>query len=177
MQLTEPAFSIGVEEEYLLVDKQSRDLVADPPAALMAACVKRCGEHVSPELMRAQIEVGTPVCKNVAEARTHIARLRGIIAEEADRFGFAPIAVSTHPFAKWLEQRQTPRDRYLALTNEMQATARRLLICGMHTHVGIEDEELRIDLMNQMSYFLPHMLALSCSSPFWEGENTGLKFL
>ena len=175
MALAEPPFTIGVEEEYLLVDRDSRDLVADPPAELMEACSKRLGEHVSPELMRAQIEVQTPVCQNVNEAREHMRRLRSIIAEETDKLGLAPIAVSTHPFANWLEQKQTPKDRYSALTEEMQATARRLLICGMHVHVGIDDPEMRIDLMNQMSYFLPHLLALSCSSPFWDGENTGLK--
>ena len=175
MRLSEPAFTIGVEEEYLLVDRQSRDLVVDPPTELMDACIRRCGEHVSPELMRAQIEVGTAVCKNIQDARSEICRLRTIVSEESDKFGFAPVAVSTHPFGKWLEQKQTAKDRYSALTQEMQATARRLLICGMHVHVGIEDQELRIDLMNQLSYFLPHILALSCSSPFWEGENTGLK--
>ncbi len=175
MRTEEPAFTIGVEEEYLLVDRETRDLVADPPESLMEAFVDRCGSLVSPELMRAQVEVGTPVCHSVSEARDHIARLRSVIAEEADRFGFAPLAVSTHPFARWMVQKQTARDRYSALTNEMQATARRLLISGMHVHVGIEDVELRIDLMNQLSYFLPHLLALSCSSPFWEGENTGLK--
>lgn len=85
------------------------------------------------------------------------------------------IAVSTHSFARWLEQKQTAKQRYLELTDQMQLAARRLLICVMHVHVGIEDEELRIDLMNQMSYFLPHLLAMSCSSPFWEGEDTGLR--
>lgn len=175
MRTVEPAFTIGVEEEYLLVDRETRDLVADPPESLMDAFVDRCGSLVSRELMRAQVEVGTPVCHSVREARGHIAYLRSVIAEEADRFGFAPLAVSTHPFARWMVQKQTARDRYSALTNEMQATARRLLISGMHVHVGIEDVELRIDLMNQLSYFLPHLLALSCSSPFWEGENTGLK--
>ncbi|HAK51138.1 MAG TPA: carboxylate-amine ligase [Gammaproteobacteria bacterium] len=175
MRLAEPAFSIGVEEEYLLVDRTSRDLVVDPPPELMQACIKKSGQDVSPELMRAQIEVGTSVCRNVQQAGDEVRRLRNIIAEEAFRFGYAPIAVSKHPFAKWLEQKQTAQDRYSALTQEIQATARRLLIFGMHVHVGIEDQELRIDLMNQLSYFLPHMLALSCSSPFWESENTGLK--
>jgi glutamate---cysteine ligase / carboxylate-amine ligase len=93
----------------------------------------------------------------------------------AARHGCAPIAASTHPFARWLDQRHTDKERYDSLGRELQATARRLLICGMHVHVGIEDEETRIDLMSQFAYFLPHLLALSCSSPFWEGENTGLK--
>ncbi len=175
MHLAEPALTLGVEEEYLLVDKGSRDLVNDPPGELMDECAKLLHEHVSPELMRAQIEVGTPVCRSVSEVRDEIKRLRSVIAEVSGRFGYAPIAVSTHPFASWLEQKQTEKERYSALTEQMQAAARRLLICGMHIHVGIEDPELRIDLMNQLSYFLPHLLALSCSSPFWEGEDTGLK--
>ena len=175
MHISEPAFTLGVEEEYLLVDRTSRDLVSDPPAELMQECSRLLAEHVSPELMRAQIEVGTPVCHSLAEVRDNLKRLRGTIAEVSSRFGCAPIAVSTHPFARWLEQKQTEKQRYLELTAEMQAAARRLLICGMHVHVGVEDEELRIDLMNQMSYFLPHLLAMSCSSPFWGGEDTGLK--
>ncbi len=175
MNISEPAFTLGVEEEYLLVDRTSRDLVSDPPAELMQECSRLLAEHVSPELMRAQIEVGTPVCHSLAEVRDNLKRLRGTIAEVSSRFGCAPIAVSTHPFARWLEQKQTEKQRYLELTAEMQAAARRLLICGMHVHVGVEDEELRIDLMNQMSYFLPHLLAMSCSSPFWGGEDTGLK--
>jgi carboxylate-amine ligase len=175
MHLPEPAFTLGVEEEYLLVDRETRDLVSDPPPELMEQCVKRLGEQVSPELMRAQIEVGTPVCHSVSDVRDELRKLRGVVAEVSETFGYAPVAVSTHPFARWLEQKQTEKERYSALTAEMQATARRLLICGMHVHVGIEDPELRIDLMNQLSYFLPHLLALSCSSPFWEGEDTGLK--
>ncbi|MGI9321948.1 MAG: carboxylate-amine ligase [Pseudomonadales bacterium] len=175
MNLTTPALSLGVEEEYLLVDRDSRDLVADPPKELMDECIKRLGGQVSSELMRAQIEVGTPPCGSVGEVREQLKLQRATVAEVAGKFGFAPIAASTHPFASWLSQKQTEKERYSVLTAEMQATARRLLICGMHVHVGIEDDELRMDLMNQFSYFLPHLLALSCSSPFWEGENTGLK--
>lgn len=175
MHLPEPAFTLGVEEEYLLVDRETRDLVSDPPPELMEQCVKRLGVQVSPELMRAQIEVGTPICHSVSQVRDELRKLRGVVAEVSETFGYAPVAVSTHPFARWLEQKQTEKERYSELTAEMQATARRLLICGMHVHVGIEDPELRIDLMSQLSYFLPHLLALSCSSPFWEGEDTGLK--
>lgn len=175
MRLVEPAFTLGVEEEYLLVDQNSGDLVSDPPQALMTECTRLLADHVSPELMRAQIEVATPVCRSVAEVRSELKKLREVITEVSAKFGYAPIAVSTHPFARWMEQKQTEKARYSALTAEMQATARRLLICGMHVHVGIEDPEMRIDLMNQLSYFLPHLLALSTSSPFWEGEDTGLK--
>jgi len=170
-----PQFTIGVEEEYLLVDRQTRGLVVDPPESLIGECEELCGPQVTPELLRSQIEVGTKVCNNVQEARADLARLRSGIIEVAGRHGLAPIAASTHPFSRWVEQKHTRKDRYDSLTAEMQGAARRLLICGMHVHVGMDDDALRIDLMNQMSYFLPHLLALSCSSPFWEGRDTGLK--
>ncbi len=175
MAVPEPEFTIGMEEEYLLVDKVSRNLAGDPPASMMEKAQKRMENQVAPEFLRAQIEVGTRVCKNVQEARQELARLRRGIAEVADEHGLAPIAASTHPFAVWTEQKQTDKERYERLSREMQAAARRLLICGMHVHVGIGDNDLRIDLLNQFAYFLPHLLALSCSSPFWEGHDTGLK--
>ncbi len=170
-----PEFTIGVEEEYLLVDKETRGLVADPPKSLIGECEELCGSQVTSELLRSQIEVGTKVCRNVREAREDLTRLRRCVVEVADRHGLAPVAASTHPFSRWSEQKHTQKDRYEALTAEMQGAARRLLICGMHVHVGVGDDNLRIDLMNQFSYFLPHLLALSCSSPFWEGRDTGLK--
>lgn len=175
MNTTVPPFTIGVEEEYLLVDKESRALVIDPPQSLIGECEEILGDQVTSELLRSQVEVGTKVCNNVQEARVELVRLRGAIIEVAGRHGLAPIASSTHPFSPWTEQKQTEKDRYMQLTTEMQAAARRLVICGMHVHVGINDDSLRIDLMNQMGYFLPHLLALSCSSPFWEGLDTGLK--
>ncbi len=170
-----PSFTIGVEEEYLLVDKKTRGLVVDPPQTLMAEAEEECGEQVTAELLRSQIEVGTRVCKNIQEAHEDLARLRSAIIKVANRHGLAPIAASTHPFSRWTEQKHTRKERYDSLTHEMQGAARRLVICGMHVHVGIDDDELRIDLMNQLSYFLPHLLALSCSSPFWMGQDTGLK--
>jgi len=171
----EPKFTLGVEEEYLLVDKKTRELVVDPPASLLSECEEQLGGQVTTELLRSQIEVGTKVCNNVKEAREDLAKLRGCIVAVADRHGIAPIAASTHPFSHWSDQKHTPKDRYESLTAEMQGAARRLVICGMHVHVGIEDDSLRIDLMNQAAYFLPHLLALSCSSPFWNGRDTGLK--
>jgi len=170
-----PPFTIGVEEEYLLVDKDTRALVVDPPEELMREAEEILGEQVTAELLRSQIEIGTRVCHTVQQAKDELRRLRSGVIEAAAKHNLAPIAASTHPFSQWREQKQTPKDRYDALTVEMQAAARRLVICGMHVHVGIDDDELRIDLMNQMSYFLPHLLALSCSSPFWEGNDTGLK--
>ncbi len=171
----EPSFTVGIEEEYLLVDRDSRDLASDPPPTLLTECEKRLESQVSPELLRSQIEVGTRVAKTISEAHTDLAHLRRVVVDVADQHGYGVIAASTHPFARWLEQKHTARERYEEITREMQAAARRLVICGMHVHVGIDDDELRIDLMNQFSYFLPHLLALSCSSPFWGGENTGLK--
>ncbi len=175
MAANEPTFTLGIEEEYLLVDKETRALVIDPPATLMAEAEEKCGEQVTSELLLSQIEIGTKVCNNIQEAHEDVVRLRGHIIEVANRHGLAPIAASTHPFSSWTEQKHTRKERYDTLTHEMQGAARRLLICGMHVHVGIDDDELRIDLMNQMSYFLPHLLALSCSSPFWNGRDTGLK--
>ena len=175
MTLDTPQFTIGIEEEYLLVDKATRSLVVNPPKSLLKECKELLGNQVSNELLLSQIEIGTKVCHNVQEAHEDLSKLRKNIVEVTARHGLAPIACSTHPFSRWSEQEQTPKDRYELLTREMQAVARRMLICGMHVHVGINDDELRIDLMSQLSYFLPHLLSLSCSSPFWNGEDTGLK--
>ncbi len=175
MGVREPELTIGIEDESLLVDRASRDLAADPPPTMLAECEGLLEEQVRPELMRAQIEVGTRPCATVREARTDLARLRATVAKVAERHGLAPIAASTHPFARWEKQHMVENERYQVLTRDLQAVARRLLICGMHVHVGVSDDDLRIDLMNQMTYFLPHLLALSTSSPFWGGEDTGLK--
>ena len=175
MTLDEPQFTLGIEEEYLLVDKETRSLVIDPPKSLLSECKELLGNQVTNELLRSQIEIGTKVCNNIKEAREDLAKLRKHVIEVTGQHGIAPIACSTHPFSRWSEQELTPKDRYELLTTEMQAVARRMVICGMHVHVGINDDELRIDLMSQLTYLLPHLLALSCSSPFWNGENTGLK--
>lgn len=171
----EPAFTIGVEEEYLLVSRETRDLVVDSPEDLLDDCAATDAGSVSPEFLRSQIETGTRICRTAREARDCLADLRGVVAEAAGRHGLAPIAASTHPFAQWLDQRHTPKERYAVLARDLQGVARRLLICGTHVHVCIEDEDLRIDLMSQVAYFLPHLLALSTSSPFWRGVDTGLK--
>jgi len=170
-----PAFTLGVEEEYLVVDRETRDLVRDPPPEMLAECEKILGTRVSPEFLRSQIEVGTGVCKTIQDARGELAEMRGAISQVAGRFDYAIIGASTHPFARWWKQQVTDRERYNIIARDMQTVMRRLVICGMHVHVGIEDADLRIDLMNQVSYFLPHLLALSTSSPFWHGNNTGLK--
>ncbi len=175
MSTKEPAFTIGIEEEYLLVDKETRDLVLNAPAALMEECEAELHEQVSPEFLQCQIEVGTRVCETVADARNDLGHLRKTISERANAYGLAPIAASTHPFAKWQDQHHTDKERYSMLAKDLQQVVRRMLICGMHVHVCIEDEDLRIDLFNQLTYFLPHLLALSTSSPFWQTRDTGLK--
>ncbi len=171
--MEEPEFTIGIEEEYLLVDTETRALV-EAPEALFEACRKDLGDHVSPEFLRCQIEVGTGVCRTIEEARDDLKRLRSVVATHAKGFGIAPIAASCHPFADWKQQSHTKRDRYDALQKDLAGVAHRMLICGMHVHVGIGDKDRRIDLMNQFAYFLPHLLALSASSPYWQGDDTGL---
>ena len=175
MAIREPSFTVGIEEEYLLVNKESCDLEPEPPPALLAKCEQALRGQVSPEFLRSQIEVGTRVCYSMQEARDELVRLRGTVSAIAGEFGLAPIASSTHPFASWQDQQHTDKVRYNVLAEDLQQVARRLVICGMHVHVGIEDDELRIDLLGQAAYFLPHLLALSTSSPFWQGNRTGLK--
>jgi carboxylate-amine ligase len=174
MALSEPSFSFGIEEEYHLVDRASRDLAA-VPQALMTACEAELGTQVSPEFLRSQIEVGTRPARNFTEAASDLRRLRAAIARLAAGHGLAPIAAAIHPFALASAFQPTDKARYRSLAEDLAGVGRRLSISGMHVHVGIEDHELRIDLMNQVRYFLPHLLVLSTSSPFYEGEDTGLK--
>lgn len=166
-------YTIGIEEEYLLVDRDSLDL-AEAPEALMEACQADTEGRVSPEFLQCQIEVGTRVCRDVAAAREDLKVLRSTVARRAAEYNLAPIAVSCHPFADWKKQHHTRKERYDDLHQALRGVVRRMLICGMHVHVGIEQNSHRVDLMPQLSYFLPHLLALSASSPFWDGEDTGL---
>ena len=175
MGLAKPPFTIGIEEEYLLVDPQSRDLIREAPATMLEECEALLEGQVTPEFLQSQIEVSTQVCESLTEARTDLAHLRKTIAAVARKNGLAVIAASTHPFARWETQKHTDKERYRALARDMQGVARQMMICGMHVHVCIPDEDLRIDLMGQAVYTLPHLLALSTSSPFWHGHDTGLK--
>jgi glutamate---cysteine ligase / carboxylate-amine ligase len=175
MPPSEPALTIGIEEEYHLVDVGTRALVVDAPPDFIAECERELGPHVSPEFLRSQIEIGTRPCRDLAEARAELQRLRAGIVASAARHGLAPIAASTHPFARAGDALHTDRARYHELAHDLAGLGRRLLVCGMHVHIGIEDNEQRVDLMNQLRYFLPHLLMLTTSSPFWEGEDTGLK--
>jgi len=175
MALNEPSFTIGIEEEYLIVDPSTGELVASPPQAFFDDCAACLEGHVTNEFLQSQIEVGTGVHDDLDAAGAELAGLRRSVAEVAGGHGLAPIAASTHPLADWSEQHHTPMERYDAILREHRSVAQRLVICGMHVHVGIEDVELRIDIFNQLTYFLPHLLALSTSSPFWQGRDSGLK--
>lgn len=168
-----PEFTIGVEEEYLLVDVETLEL-AEAPTELMAACQAELDAQVGPEFLACQIEIGTHVCPGVAEVREDLRKLRRTVAREAAVFGLAPIAASCHPFSQWRSLHHTDKARYNDLRRDLGGVARRMMISGMHVHVGLPDPEDRIDLMSQLGYFLPHLLALSASSPFWQGEDTGL---
>ena len=175
MPVTRPPFTVGIEEEYLLVDRETRDLVSKPDPAMWDGLRDVLGPQVGPEFLKAQIEVGTKKSRTLGEARDDLARLRTELNGVVSEYGAAIIAASTHPFAQWWDQQHTEDARYDQLAADFQQVARRLVICGMHVHVGIDDPDLRIDLMNQVRYFLPHILALTTSSPFWTGRETGLK--
>jgi len=172
--IKEPEFTIGIEEEYLLIDQETRDLIRQAPQGMLSECESILEEQVAPEFLQCQIEVGTRVCKTVKEAGQNLRELRKVVSEVAGRHGLAIMAASTHPFNLGEQQEHTDKDRYNELANDLQEVVRRLVICGMHVHVGIADDELRIDLLSQVGYVLPHLLALSTSSPFWKGHDSGL---
>lgn len=169
-----PTFTLGIEEEYLVIDRATRELVAEPDDRFFEACRDAVGDRVSAEFLQCQVEVGTGAHGRVADAVGELGALRAAIARVAEAHGYAVLAASTHPFSEWRDQSHSRKPRYEGIRSEIGQPADRLMICGMHIHVGIEDDDLRIDLMNQASYFLPHLLALSTSSPFWQGQETGL---
>ena len=170
-----PSFTFGIEEEYFLVDPRTRALVSEPPRSMLDECKAKLDGHVSAEYQRSQIVhlAGGP--RRRCHARDHLAHLRKGVAGIARRYGLAPIAASTHPFTRWRTQRHTDKQRYKAIADDLKGVGRRMVVGGMHVHVGIDDDDQRIAVMNGMRPYLPLLLALSASSPFWQGENTGLK--
>ena len=173
--MDEPAWTMGIEEEYLLVERDSGALITKQPPGLLEKVADLRHGLVARELFSSQIEIATGVCSDTKYLRADLGLLRLAVAEAAAEYGLAPIAASSHPFARWHQQQYTEGERYQALTADLQGVTRRLVISGLHVHVGIDDPDLRIDLMDQAAYFLPHLLAMSTSSPFWEGHDTGLK--
>jgi len=167
-------FTLGIEEEFQIVDPESRELRSHVSEFLDEGKMI-LGEQIKPEMIQSMIEVGTGICKNIQEARADISNLRGVIASLAEKNGLRIAAASTHPISRWQDQKIFDDERYELLVQELQTVARSLLIFGLHVHVGIPDRERQIHIMNASRYFLPHILALTTSSPFWMGHNTGLK--
>lgn len=170
--------TLGIEEEYQIIDPTTRELTSYIQQMLHHGRVV-LGDQLKQEFMQSQIEVGSQICRDVREARAEIARLRQTITEVAEQTGCRIVAASTHPFSRWMDQQISEGARYDDLASEMKDAARRLLIFGMHVHLGFgkttEAFELMIDVLNQLRYFLPHILALTTSSPFWHGRDTGLQ--
>ncbi len=173
-----PPLTLGIEEEYMIIDPQTRELTSYVQEMLNRGSIV-LGHNVKAEFMQSQIEVAGRVCQNIPEARSELIRLRRAISELAAESGKTFAAAATHPFSRWRDQMISENERYADLHRDMQDVARRLLIFGMHVHLGFgtsdEAHALTIDIMNQIRYFLPHVLALSTSSPFWHGRETGLK--
>ena len=170
-----PSFTIGIEEEYQTIDPVTFDLRSHINAEIISKGKRQLDERIKAEMHQSVVEVGTGVCRNIKEARADIINLRRAMVKLAKENGLLLCAGGTHPFADWREQDIYPDQRYLQVVEDMQLVARSNLIFGLHVHVGIEDREVAIHLMNQMRYFLPHLLALSANSPFWIGLKTGLK--
>ncbi|MGE0439264.1 MAG: carboxylate-amine ligase [Gemmatimonadales bacterium] len=168
-----PSLTIGIEEEYQIIDPETRELRSYITEILKEESVV-LGE-IKPELHQSMVEVGTKVCHTPAEARAELVRLRRMVMELAARSGLKVVAAGSHPFSNWMQQEITPLERYLGVREDLQDLAQRLLIFGTHVHVGIEDPEFRIEAMNAARYMMPHLLCLSTSSPFWLGRKTGLK--
>ncbi len=172
----ELAITLGVEEEFFLVDPGSRDLLIDPDPAIFEACEKSSGPHkVVHEFLRSQIETNTRVCGSIDELRQALRETRGIVIDAAERHGAAVLAASTHPFASWREQSPTPRERYEQFVATFQDNLRRFLVGGMHIHAGFGDPDSRIRVMTALRRYLPVLHALSTSSPFNAGRETGFK--
>ncbi len=167
-------FTLGIEEEFQIIDPETRELRSHITEMIDEGRMM-LGEQVKPEMHQSMIEIGTGICNNIQEARADLINLRRTVSNLAGSKGLRIAAASTHPFSSWKDQKITPDQHYEALINEMQFLAQSLLIFGMHVHIGIDDREAQIHLMNASRYFLPHLLALSTSSPFWIGIKTGLK--
>ena len=178
-QLARPSLTIGIEEEYQIVDPESRELypsitefIADNE---LSRNTKKDIPELKPELHQSMVELGTPVCQNIEHVKEELAQQRRFICSLAQSKGLEIVAASTHPFSRWSDQPVTPFPRYRGVLEEMQVLAQRLIIYGMHVHIGIEDRNLALDVMNVVRYMMPHILALSTSSPFWMGRKTGFK--
>lgn len=173
--MTEPTFTIGIEEEYQTIDPQTYDLRSHIQTEIVEEGKRRMKEKVKSEMHQSVVEVGTGVCRTIKEASLDLRDLRRQMIGLTEENGLLMVSGATHPFADWRVQDISPDQRYVQVLEDMQIVARANLIFGLHVHIGIQDRETMIHLMNQMRYFLPHLLAISTNSPFWIGMNTGLK--
>jgi len=173
-KMVQPSFTLGIEEEFQVVDPQTRELRSHIQE-MFAEGEKRLKEEIKREMHDAVIEVGTPICRNVTEARREVIRLRGEIIRLVRENGLRIASAGTHPISHWASVPITPAARYDQIVYDLQMVARANLIFGLHVHVAVEDNDTRIDIMNAARYFLPHIFALSVNSPFWAGQNTGWK--
>ncbi len=170
-----PSFTLGIEEEYQTVDPDSRDLRSHIATEMLSQGKLRLEERVKAEMHQSVIEVGTRICRDIKEAQDDLFDLRRNMVRLAEEHGLMLVAGATHPFADWRMQEIYPDPRYAQVVEDLQLVARANLIFGLHVHVGIEDKEAAIRVMNSLRYFLPHILALSTNSPFWQGMETGYK--
>ncbi len=168
-----PSLTIGIEEEYQIVDPDTGELRSYITEILQES--ELVLREVRPELHQSIVEIGSPVCHTPAQVGAELRRLRGMVNDLAGRKGLRIVAAGTHPFSSWMTQEITPLERYKGVQQDMQLLAQQLLIFGTHIHIGIEDREFMIDAMNVVRYFLPHLLCMASSSPFWMGRETGLK--
>ena len=166
-------FTLGVEEEFQIIDPKTREL-----KSLISEMIESQTHldeiTLQPELHQSVVEVATGICPDIAAVRRDVIKNRRAAAQIAERVGVKIAAASTHPFSRWEDQTISDKERYQSSVQEMQDAARGNLIFGLHVHVGISDKDLAIDVYNQARYFLPHILALSTSSPFFNGRQTGL---
>src|SRR3982074_2859732 len=169
-----PAFAVGVEEEFQIVDPTTWELRSHV-SQLLASSAPAFGDHIKREMHQSIVRAGTKICSGIDELAEEIIRIRRDLADAAERVGLRVAAAGTHPFSNWMDQVLSPGERYQNIVEELQQLARSLLIFGLHVHVAVPDRSTMIDLMNSARYFLPHLLALSTSSPFWMGRDTGLK--
>jgi len=170
-----PSFTLGVEEEYMVIDPETRELRSHLEFELLSKGRAVLEEQMKPEMHGSMLEIGTKVCENVDDLYAQLRQIRSIVRHLAGTNGLKIGAASTHPFSHWATQEIHPDERYQMIVEDMQVLARSLLIFGMHVHIGIENRETQIQIMNEMRYFLPHILALTVNSPFWTGFETGLK--
>jgi glutamate---cysteine ligase / carboxylate-amine ligase len=174
MSAKQHTFTLGIEEEFAIIDPETRELRSHIQEILEGGKVT-LKEQIKPEMHQSVVELGTEICQSIVDARTHVIELRSRLAELAGRSGLRIASVGTHPFSHWRDQLITQGERYQEIVKDMQQLARANLIFGLHVHVGIPDRQSAIHVMNQARYFLPHIYALSANSPFWVGQDTGLK--